>query len=376
MKLDPKTVSALELASSLLPTERGLFDLDLSFGDLTVRVLTNSRPLLHRLGRYYEAFHEAPPEAGAEQIVVHALDRDTVRLDLPFQEWPRDPGKTGRKEQWCDVVGGRVVRKVRTGLQYLLAKDLRIAFGKCRENDNQVINFINTQYINHHLHRSCALGHASGVANVDGSRALAIAAGSGGGKSTVALHLMQRGARFMTNDRALFLRAGDGCLVRGVPKLPRINPGTVLHNRALQPILAPKRRKELKALTTDELWELEEKYDVNINLLFPDADYVPEAALAHLFVLNWDRGSEEPTRLQEVSIEKRPDLLPAVMKSPGPFYMFADGSMPEHPVQPEPADYRTVLDGVRVVEISGGVDFDSVVGELSKLLDLPEEAHA
>ena len=45
----------------------------------------------------------------------------------------------------------------------------------------------------------------------------------------------------------------------GIPKLPRINPGTALNNPSLRSILSPERRAELEGVDAGELWSLEEK---------------------------------------------------------------------------------------------------------------------
>ena len=162
---------------------------------------------------------------------------------------------------------------------------------------------------------------------------------------------------FLTNDR-LFVKQQQGAVASGIPKLPRINPGTALNNERLNPILPPERRDALQALTPDALWEVEEKYDVDILDLYGPDRIRHRAPLKAFIVLNWSRDSGAPCRVESVDIASRTDLLGAVMKSPGPFYQQADGSMYAEGTEFDVAAYLAAFDGVRFYEVTGRVDFD------------------
>lgn len=357
-----------EIAAGLVPSEQGLIPLDLGFGHFHVRILSNSRKLILEVDRYYRPF--LSPTEGAPHLVLHAIERAPVRLPLEFVEWPREPGKQGGKEEYCDLKGGRVVHKIRTGMQFLVGPATQIAFGPCERNWNQIVNFVNFQIINHHLRDGWLLGHAAAVVERSGGGAIAIAAGSGGGKSTLAMRLLARGADFVSNDRILVRPQGDGWEIRGVPKLPRINPGTILHEPSLHPLTTPERLATLATLPREELWKLEEKHDVDLGLCFPDTRYVAQARLLGLVVLDWSRRSEEPLRLERQLYEASEAGFEAVKKGPGPFYVGADGHGTSGPVEPDPARYREVLRGLPTVVVSGGVDFQTAAEEVVPLLSL------
>ena len=56
----------------------------------------------------------------------------------------------------------------------------------------------------------------------------------GAGKSTASLHVVEAGWRFLSNDRVLARATSDGRVeVRGYPKQPRVNPGTLVHHPRL-----------------------------------------------------------------------------------------------------------------------------------------------
>jgi HprK-related kinase B len=167
---------------------------------------------------------------------------------------------------------------------------------------------------------------------------------------------------YITNDR-LFIkkRAGETRAV-GIPKLPRINPGTIVHNPRLQPLIEPQRRASLLALPPQELWELEDKYDVDVETIYGAGRIVQEASLSAFLILNWQRDTDVPLQLAAVDLASRRDLLAAIMKSPGPFYQYADGSFFQDNTPFDEQVYLDALDGVRIYEARGRADFDGLTG--------------
>lgn len=325
----------------------------LQLGACRLQIRSNSAELIDHLSHY---FGHVRGEPGPAELQVIAIEREQPQLGIEFIDWKREPGKSGRKDSYADFPGARLVRKVRTGMLFLQSEQQRIAAGACLQHDNQVINFINAQYMNWLQQRGWLICHAAGL--VSGGRTLGIAGFSGGGKSTLMLHLLEQpGISYLTNDR-LFIKGEDGQVAAaGIPKLPRINPGTIVHNPRLQPLIGAAERERLLALPQQQLWELEDKYDVMIEQLYGPGHISQDAPLGGFLVLNWQRDSEQPMQLQQVDIGQRRDLLGAIMKSPGPFLQYPDGSflMDDQPLQEQP--YLELLTQVPVYEASGGVDF-------------------
>jgi HprK-related kinase B len=321
------------------------------FAGLQVAVHSNAPALIDWLTAYYHG-HEAAAEDQPD-FTVTALEMAPPAFDVTFQHWPRDGGKVGPKDTFVELDGGRLVRKVRTGMQFLVAGNQGhatcLAFGPCLDNPNQVVNFINAQFIGHLLRQDWVLCHAAGVCGH--GTGLALAGLSGGGKSTLALHLVSQGLDFVSNDRLLVRRQGTTTVMSGVPKHPRINPGTILNNPDLAPAMPEERRAALADLPVDELWPLEEKYDADIEALYGAGRVRLFSAVHGLIILNWTRGGDAPTRLQPVALAERADLLGAVMKNPGPFHLWPAGT----PLDPAP--YLRHLHGVPTYEMTGRVDF-------------------
>jgi HprK-related kinase B len=109
-----------------------------------------------------------------------------------------------------------------------------------------------------------------------------------------------------------------------------------------------------------ELWHLEDKYDVHMDEVYGPGRVVPEAPLGGYLVLNWRRDSDAALRVEPVTLENRRDLLAAIMKSPGPFYQYPDGSFHSDDAEFDEQAYLDALHGVAVHEVSGRIDFEAL----------------
>jgi HprK-related kinase B len=331
-------------------------ELYLAPGECVLRVRSNSPELLASLADY---FSHVASDAMAPDVDIIAIERDAPELDIDFIDWKREAGKTGRKDSYVDLPGGRLVRKVRTGMVFLQSERHRIAAGPCRKYDNQVINFINSQYMNWLQNRGWLICHAAGLVYRD--KCLGIAGFSGGGKSTLMLNLLDNDeVSYLTNDR-LFLHAGSGAVVaRGIPKLPRINPGTIVHNQKLHSLIPAQQRHALLQMPPAELWELEEKYDVPVDRVYGPGRIRAEAPLSALLILDWQRASDRELQVEQVNLAEHHDLLGALMKSPGPFYQRPDGSFQQDTAAFDESAYLEALANVTVYVARGRIDFPAM----------------
>ncbi len=362
-------MSALaEMLGGGAPAPHSLF---LDLGDCRMEVRSNSAALLQALDAYFGGFVAA---SGPAQVAVTALEGPAPNVPLELAVKEPDPGKAKVKEEFADLPGGRLVRKALTGMVFLFGKELNLAMGPCLANANQVVNFINNRYIEHKLRQGCLLGHAAAVAHLMADpaggrlRGLALCGFSGAGKSTLAMHVMSRGALFVSNDRLLVqpgqapghgngrpaAQGAAGLRMFGIPKLPRINPGTALNNPHLAAVVPEEDRERFSDLPADELWELEHKYDVFLDACFGEGRFVLQAPMHGLVVLNWRRGGGE-TSIRFVDAAERPDLLPAFMKAAGLFALPMNGDAAWR--DPDQSTYAELLSRCDLVEVSGGVDF-------------------
>ncbi|SMF39712.1 HprK-related kinase B [Alteromonadaceae bacterium Bs31] len=327
----------------------------LDMGRVSLRVRSNSAELIKILSRYFKASIQQG-QCSKEVLEVRAIECPAPSLDVEYQEWQREAGKIGRKDSYSDIEGGRIIRKVRTGMVFLQSKNLCLAAGPCIAYNNQVINFINTQYITYLQQRGWLICHAAALSK--NQRGLALAGLSGGGKSSLMLHLLDNKQwNYLTNDRLLIDKKDDTVCAAGIPKLPRINPGTIVNNPRLHALLSCEQHEQFSAMSKEELWLHEEKYDVNIEQHYGENRLSTEAELAAFVVLNWQFAPGDGTQLTQIDLRQRPDLLQAIMKSPGPFHQKLDGSFNSQDPGFNNIAYLEMLSSTPVYEITGDRNF-------------------
>lgn len=373
---DSNAAAALMTDGLSVCDERLLLGLD----GCTLLLTSNSSALIEELREYFGTYAIDDGVADIEVIAIERPELDVeASLGVRFLDWAREPGKRGRKDAYVDLSDGRLIRKVRTGMLFLQRDGPVIAAGPCRQHPNQIINFANAQYMNRLQQEGWLICHAA-ASTADG-RAVGLAGLSGGGKSTLMLHLMEQpGVSYLTNDR-LFIRRHEGSVqARGIPKLPRINPGTIIGNPRLHVLLTQVERDRLAAMPRDELWELEQKFDVDIDRVYGQGRIAVESPLAAFVVLNWQRGNDHGASLERVELGERRDLLGAIMKSPGPFYHDTGGNFQSDHSAFDDNAYLEALRGVPVFEVTGGVDFSTASARVAALLSqsaspAPENHH-
>ncbi len=339
--------------------------LHLRCAGLAIAVSSDSHAVMDALEHYYREFTDSqPPEPQVRVVVLEAPAPD---MDLPFAAYPPGPGKTVIKDEYVDFPDGRVLRKRLTGVHFLFGPDVNVAIGPCMDNLNQVINFINNRYTQWHLDRGWLLCHCAAVAR--GDRGIAIAGLPGRGKSTLALELLERGVNFVSNDRLMIRREGGELSMLGVPKFPRVNPGTILSSDRLARLLSPEERRRFEGLSRHRLWHTEHKFDVDIAEFFGPDRMQLVAPLAAIVVLSWtpgDRASDASgADPREADLRRRPDLLTALIKSPGVHYY----APPSAPPDLSNSVYVDCIGDCPVVEMAGRPDFHAATSVCLSLLD-------
>jgi len=369
------------LARALAEREPAPHSLCLRLEELTLRVRSNSGLVIDDLRGYFAPF--LVPETAPADLDFLLLDGPVETPPVELATRPHLPGKRPDKERAADLPGadggGRLVRKQATGMLFAFGGGWNIALGPCAQNRNQLVNFLCTRYMERRVAQGWVLGHAAGVVpGAGGARALALCGFAGMGKSTLALHLVARGYDFLSNDRVLVEPRSASApvsapVLHGIPKHPRLNPGTALGNPELAPLLAralpEASRRAYSSLPETALYAVEDKYDAIIDSCFTAAGaggsrFRLAAPLAGLVVLNWKHGGGA-MQARRVELAARPDLLEALRKPPGAFYL--PGAL--ETARLTAAECLETLSGVPVLELAGGSDFSAGATACQNFLD-------
>jgi len=334
------------------------FGLNLRFVDVPIRILTNAPEVCARLRRYYAPYVRDGENAPLRTI---RLIQGASSVGDSFEPIARGAGKS-TKEAARDVIGGRLIRKLRTGVLIGMGVADAFAIGDLGAHLNQAINLINNCYAKIILKRGYVLLHASAVSGKD--RTVALAGLPGAGKSTAALHLVEESFRFVSNDRLLARGSGEHIDVLGYPKQPRVNPGTLLNHPRLVSLLPPETRAHLRTLTSEELWTLEQKVDVDLDAIYGPGTVALQGTLTALVLLKWNRTGKgyRARRTDGASALSNAAIL---RRDLGVFDLEPQS---RQRATRDRSGLAEILDRITVIEVTGGVDFAALVGTVGELV--------
>jgi HprK-related kinase B len=336
------------------------YALELRFCDVPIRVLTNDEEIWARLQLYYAPYVMAGDWTPVTSV---RLIRGEVDPGGHFLDIERGEEKKV-KEAVQDVPGGRFILKRTTGVIMALWPGHAFAAGDLRSNLNQGINLINACYAKAVLRRGHLLLHASAV-SWNGCT-VALAGPPGVGKSTAALHLVEEGFRFLSNDRVLAKVTADGVEVLGYPKQPRVNPGTLLHHPRLALLLKPEEREALTAMREAELWKLEQKVDVDLDAIYGRGTVELRGRMQALVLLKWRLGGPRFS-VRRVETAEALTNISVIHKDLGPFDLDRSPARAGQAAE-QLSRYGDLLARLTVVEVTGQVDFSALVDAVGGLL--------
>ena len=327
-----------------------IWTLNLVFNDRNYLVKANSPGLVETLKDYFKEW-VADPIPDVPVYTVLAMDSKVPEFKVEFTDYI-EQGKTRIKESYFDDGEYRVVRKVKTGVHFVVSPTKKIALGPLEKNSNQLINFINVIFMENELQGNTYLFHAAAVSKEGAG--IVIAAQSGKGKSTTALHLMKADLTFTSNDRVILKKKKGSFTMYGVPKHPRVNPGTLLNNPVLKHLLKDPERFE--NMPKEELWNWEEKYDAVIHDIYGPDKFALKASAKAFLIIDWG-DSDDGLSLEELDLKTYPEILPAIMKAPS--LMAPDQHEQKKDLSGD--DYTKFLEGLPVYRLVGKVDPEKAI---------------
>jgi len=319
--------------------------LTFSFLGVALSVHTNDPRVASGLDRYFAPFRMSVP--AREALPIYALQGTPIYDPLSLDDVARQGPSRTVKEASYNVPGGRIVVKRRTGVVVYIAEPDHCVVGDLVRNLNQAANVISMVFAKAMLRRGYVMLHASAALGEEGG--VAFAAQSGAGKSTMALALVEAGYQFVTNDR-LLVRLDNGQVeMVGVPKIPRVNPGTLLRLSRLTALLPPEARRRYEHMSPDALWATEEKRDVEVDRIFGPGTFQLTGRLRVIYLLAWRQG--------EVRWEVHP-LEPAVRRAALRRMVKRVGVQDLQPPAPaaQEAALDAMADAIPVYEVTGQPD--------------------
>ena len=322
------------------PPTKG-FPLDILGVRLAVR--TNDDRVASRLAAYFAPY--VSPGEVPDAPSLYVLQGDPIFAPARLRDVaPGRPGKVS-KDALYDTPWGRVVLKRRTGVVIYVAEPDHFVVGNVVRHLNQAVNAVSMIFAKAMIRRGYVMLHASAVLGSSGG--VGFAAASGAGKSTMALALLERGYRFITNDRLLVRAVSGRAEMAGVPKLPRVNPGTLLKLPGLRGMVPPGDRERYEQLAPAALWTVEEKHDVDVDDIFGRGTRQLAGILRVLYFLRWDP-TGEGWGVRPLDAGGRLTALRRLVKGLGVY----------DPRPPKEADEESALGG-----IAGAIEAYEVVGK-------------
>ncbi|HLJ59962.1 MAG TPA: HprK-related kinase B [bacterium] len=322
-------------------------DLGLDIAGVALRVRTNAPAVHERLRRYFGAYLAAAAEAGAPEIVL--LSGSPVYDPARMVDVPRRARSDRIKEAFYDAPDARVVLKRRTGVVIYVTDSVHYVVGDLDANFNQAVNAVMMVFAKAMLRRGYVMLHASAILGDTGG--IAFASSSGSGKSTLALMLVEKRQHLVSNDRLFIRSTPGGAEMVGVPKQPRVNPGTLLRIPRLTRLLPAAERVRYQPLPPEQLWTLEHKHDVDVEAIYGPGTVQLRGWLRAVFLLRWSPSSRGWS-VHTLSPDERVGALVPTMKGVGVY----DATPPDAAVQQ--AILRAVCERVSVYEVSGHADLD------------------
>jgi HprK-related kinase B len=283
----------------------------LRFGEVVVAVNAEDDRLRDRLSSYFRGFVASDGVAPKPDVKIDAsLERRSDVASIEFAAWD-----ARGKDSYADVLGKRFIRKDRTGVLISAKKRHWTIEGDLSRNFSQLVNLVGTAYSLTVLDRGGAMLHASAVAR-DGL-SLALIGTSGSGKSSTAVRLLELGFDFLSNDRLILEAASKAVLAHGVPKLPRVNPGTLLSGRRTRALLDSSKRQRYQKLPPEQLRAVEDKYDLDVAEIL-GSRWELTSQLGCAIVLAWTP-SGRGLSFQRLDADQALEAMRATAKSFGAF---------------------------------------------------------
>ncbi len=209
-------------------------------------VYSNDAEVLAHIARLVQRYHTETPVAapGPRQMLIAvqgtpAMDTDRL-VDVPRRAGAHKPARIAT----ADIPDGRAIFRRETGVLTVIQPDAWTITGDLRAYPDEVTRALDAMLSLALVERGYLT--LKGSALVRDDRGVALVGGPDGARRALAVTLVGRGFRWVTEDLLLVRVASGHVEMRGLPGLLRLGPAAMLAHPALQALLAEDERAAVR----------------------------------------------------------------------------------------------------------------------------------
>lgn len=262
--------------------------------DVPFVIRSNDEAVIQHLSQIVRRYRSTDLQAatGAQQTLVCMQGTPNVEMSR-LRDVPRRSGGKPRIAT-LDAPGSRLIYRRETDVATLIEPGRWTVTGDLRAHPGEVVRALDAML-------SLALvdrGYLTfkGSALVRDGRGIALVGGPDGARRALAVTLVARGCRWVTEDMLLVRVASGHVEMRGLPGLLRLGPGAMLAHPALRATLSADEHARYDGRSWRDLRDIDTRYVVDAAEAFGPEGTAEGGALAMIATLHWRAGAdaEEP----------------------------------------------------------------------------------
>lgn len=259
------------------------------------RIRANDAAVIAHVAQLVRRYQTAEPQAATEPRQeltalqgLPTIDADRL-TDVPRRSGARKPARVAT----ADLDGGRVILRRETGVVTTIKPDGWTIMGDLQAYPGEVTRVLDTMLSLALVERGYLTLKGSALAR-DG-RGIALIGGPDTARRALAVTLLGRGFRWVTED-SLLVRVADGHIeMRGLPGLLRLGPAAMLAHPTLRAMLSDDEHARYAGQTWRDLREIEARYVVDAADAFGPDGVATDGILQMIVALRWKGSATEAT---------------------------------------------------------------------------------
>ena len=260
--------------------------------DVPFVVRSNDAAVIAHVARLVRRYRgDAAESATGPQQELTAVQGAPTVDQLRLQDVPRRGAATKpARVSTADVEEGRAILRRDTGVLTVIRPDAWTIVGDLNAHPEEITRAFDAMLSLALVERGYLT--LKGSALVRDGRGIALVGGPDGARRALAVTLVERGFRWVTED-LLLVRVAGHVEMRGLPGLLRLGIAAMLAHPALRARLTADEQAAYTGRTWRDLREIDTRYVVDATDAFGPEGIAGEGALAMIFALRWKGGEAE-----------------------------------------------------------------------------------